>query len=255
MRLDQKTREFFAQPVKGSEQGLDVSKLFENVGIPCSGSFNGYMSAKEELRLHINPRESVKLTQEKDKLFQLLALRGYPMPKFFAAADCLLEGYFAIEPMEEMFGDEDVWKLRPLRYRNKTEILIADLDDALSAAQYFHEPFGVVFQTAFEVLDVIQITAIPGMRGKDMRCGGNFTKTGAFPTRTNPPILDALIEMAVTVLDEIDLDYGTVTMGYKENDIEIFDLSTNLVPAHAEGLNQYLKLMADASKTRGKRSK
>lgn len=246
MIIDPTTRQAFPK--------FQVEALFPSFEVPTSANFNGCVQTGREQKVHVNPAKSVKLTQNKYKLFEKLAAESLPVPKYHQAFDLLEDGYFCIDNLEESFGEN--WGEFPLHLRtNSMEKLITDLNDAFEAAEFFSELSNVLFQSAISMPKVVEISAIPAMSGKNMRLGKSISTNGILTGHLDAVLAEEMFDLVKTLLELIDLDYGTVTMGYDDENFEVFDVRTNLIPSHVPGISHFIEMMChEAQKSnRGKK--
>lgn len=246
MKLDGVTRNAF--PAK------EVNSLFPSFQAPVSANFNGASKDGHEYNVHVNPGESVRLTHDKYKLFEKLAVEHLPVPKYHNPTDLLLDGYFCIDTLEETYGT--AWDILPLRIRNRdVERVISDIDDAFELMDMLQNPQAVIFQSLIPQPRIAQVSTIPAMVNRPCRNGKQMTNNGILSGDVYSILKKEIYETASLVIDTIGLDYGTVVFGYSEESFEIYDVHCRLELAHVPALSHFIELMCNEAKKGPRRKK
>lgn len=248
MYLDPATREAFK----------DAHKFFPNTD-NVSGSFHGCVPALHQKKIHINPNPSVKLSQDKAKLFDMLSKSGVPVGNFTPVSTLIpKKGEFRILDLEDIFGAEETWSDKPIQARHNSGATIftgvsdfmswlRGLSEKPSSFEHDVRNHGVFLQPNIVGGKNEAITVIPNARGHKLRFGGEMITDGVVSrNRISPQIK----EMACDVADALDMDFATISVLYdpETDEVEILDIDTRLKPAYNEPLLSYAEMLQKHAK-------
>lgn len=235
-----------------------AGKLFPKTD-GVSGAFYGTVAPQQIKGVHINPNSSVKAVADKHKLMELLAQKGYAVPKY-AGMDSFIDQDLSVSPFafEDTFGGRDVWSSNPIRIANNAgSTMIHDSDDLFNwlhnlngmsnSQRHDLRKVGVAQQGNILMPNVVTVVAIPNAAGKKLRKSGDFITDGILSERTHA----ALEDTACQVLDSLDLDMGGVTFEYNKEEPEqheIIDVHSRFMPQYAEQLLSYIEMLQHAKK-------
>jgi len=233
IQLDPATREAFP----------GISRLFPPQKLPVSASFNGPTPANALRQVQVNPNDGVRCVLNKSKGMNALSQSRLAVPKWYSLGDFLSKEMFSVFSFIEAFGEDQNWAETPLHVRmGNGSSTVHDVSDLLQLCSRLQQDptisremlkAGVVMQPKMPMPDIVGITVIPNAVGKHLRLsGGTITNGVLTPRPFSHPIMDAAEQAARAAVDSLDLDYGTVTVAMSKNDVQILDVSTNLIPAH-----------------------
>lgn len=224
-----------------------------------SGSFNGALPVHQMRRIHINPNHCVKNTTNKARLHQMLDEKGYYHPDQVPVSKLISKDQ-TISPFdfEEHFGDVDSWHTRPFRVAsNSGSVMIHDASDLFawinnialmeSSDRKKYVAGAVALRSKIQMPKTVILVGIPGARGKSIRMNGEINKSGIVGRR-NDPFLE---KTCLNILEDLDIDMGTVTLQHSDNDpeqYEVADVNTRFLPGHSEALYSYIQLLQNVQK-------
>ncbi len=254
MILDPQTREAFKK----------AQQLFPQQKLPVSGCFNGAIPANQQKLVHINPPASVRMVQNKSQLFDKLAQNQRPVPKY-AHFNEFYNKDQSFNPFEvvEAFGDPGIWADKPLTLRqNGKATQLHDFSDLLEVVKRQQEipkeqreKSAVLLQPNITCPHMHVVTAIPNANGKNLRQGGKIIDNGILSPTPKAAIMQEINKMVKEIIDELDLDVASVTVGYDGKSFQVLDVDTRFQPEYAEPLLSYIELLVAATQARlhGKR--
>jgi len=242
--LDQKTR----QKVQGAPG------LFLNPPYNMSGSFNSPCTGEIQ-KVHINPNESVRLSQDKARLLKFLEQVGIPVGNHKAMESFVKGGTFNLPAFEEQFKYEE----NPIDVRSeKGSTTIGDYEELLAFLTHLNKHSGAVgVQSKIEAPMVGTMRAIPPMDGKPLNLGARVVNDGVLAHNFPKNQQQALLAGGKEALSKIGLDYGCVFIKFDPTgaDFEVIDIVTDLKREDAIGLRSYADVLHQQLKAHGKNRK
>lgn len=226
----------------------------------ASGSFNGLVPTMHVKGVHINPNPAVQLVQDKNKLLNKLEKDGFPVPQARVSLNDLMpvNGEFSILDLEDHFGQEYDWGEKPFQLRhNNGSTGFHEFGDVMEWLRRFNEQDGtskhnmrkqgVFVQPGIVAPKTTQVTTIPNAHGKKLRRRGEYITNGIL---NDEPIGEEIAKLSRNVVDDLDLDYATVTVLFdpKTGEMEVLDVNTRMQPVHAEPLHSYVQMLQNAAR-------
>jgi len=233
------------------EEVQSAGELFLRPNYPVSACFNGYnLDPKFKQKVHINPAQAVKVTHDKTSLMEALNLHGIPVPAFANPEKMYTStGSFDLEKYMDKFPQTEDGFVRFLSRKVQSEIQdLADLMSVLKVLQKYKQ--GSVFQKGAKGEMVSTVTAIPNAPSR-LFTGAEKPVTNGILSDTLPAFVkdkEEAFDLAKRTIEELDLDYATVTLSMSENGLQVTDVSTNLRPQDAVAIRSYMDKLSMATK-------
>lgn len=239
------------QATKKSIQG--VTPMFFNPSYPASGCFNSANLSDDIIRkskVHINPKKSVELTQNKEELFRLLSQKGYPVPNQTPYSEFNYKSTLDLSTFEEFLQDGPA-----VLQRDGAAIELSTLFDILSnVTEENNDAILLRPNPLFNGRGFAQV--MPNASGKSLARGQQIVRNGVLSTNIpGSEICLPFLSVIKDVVDDLGLDYARVEIAFdSEGNLEILNIDTKLRQADIPPIRGYMDILANASKFKNKLS-
>jgi hypothetical protein len=230
-----------------------VTSMFFTPPYAASGCFNSATLSDDIIRkskVHINPKKSVELTENKDLLFNKLAQSGYPVPPQTPYSQFSYKSTLDLGEFEEFLEQGSA-----VLQRNGSAVELSSLIDILTHMDASNEhsvllrPNPLLTQRGFAQV-------IPNAHGKALPRGQHLVRNGVLSTNIpGSEMCLPFLGIIKDVVDDLGLDYARIEIAFdSDGNLEILNVDTKLRQADIPPIRGYMDILANASKFKHKLS-
>lgn len=227
-----------------------AGSLFFDPPYKASACFNGSLPKDRVQKVHINPPKAVETVQNKADVMKFLTEKGYPVTPFIPRTNFGKKGeMFELENYLQKFNGNNE---QDLMYRSPKVTKV--LDDPMDILSLLGDTASdrAILQSLPQGFQTFAVSAMPHAAGHKLpTASGKFFEDGVLSNNLPAAFREkkgAADKLALDVLEDADLDYGTVTFSInpQTGEIELLDIFTNLVPMHVTAIRAYMDILNKA---------